>query len=206
MVWHLCQPVWDAFCEAAALAEVEGFPTETELLENRRVVAPVEWQLPEQEWVDPTSEQNAAENALKSYTDTYQRVLGGRGMSYRATFYQLKKERDLRLKLGLLTPEEQTAQMMAAQTGAAGPADEAIEAEQYSGAGGEFMGMKRRDWLNIRKAVRDVQKDFIEGLSTETFARTELAMLGVPEPFVESLISDARDGSVDNVETDEVTQ
>lgn len=206
MVWHLCQPIWDAFCEAAALAEVEGFPSETELLENRRVVAPVEWQLPEQEWVDPTSEQSAAQNALKSYTDTYQRVLGGRGMSYRATFYQLKKERDLRLKLGLLTPEEQTAQMMAQQTGGTGPADEAIEAEQYGRAGGEFMGMKRRDWLNIRKAVRDVQKDFIEGVSTETFARTELAMLGVPDTFIESLISDARDGSVDNVESDEVAQ
>lgn len=206
LVWHLCQPVWDAFCEAAAFAEVEGFPTETELLENRRVVAPVEWQLPEQEWVDPTSEQSAAESALKSYTDTYQRVLGGRGMSYRATFYQLKKERDLRLKLGLLTPEEQTAQMMAQQTGATGPADEAIEKEMYDGAGGEFMGMKRRDWLNIRKAVRDVQKDFITGVSSETFARTELAMLGVPEAFIESLIGDARDGQVDNVEADEVQQ
>jgi hypothetical protein len=98
--------------------------------------------------------------------------------------------------------------MMAAQTGAIGPVDEvnaSAEGESVESVGGEFMGMKRRDWLNIRKAVRDVQKDFIEGKSTETFARTELAMLGVPEQFANSLIDDARDGSVDNVEPGEVT-
>ena len=206
--WHMCQPVWDAFCDAAAFAEVDGFPTETELLEDRRGVTPVEWQLPEQEWVDPMSEQSASEAAINSFTDTAQRVCGARGMSYRAVYYQRMKEDRLRKKLGLLTESERTAQMMAAQTGAIGPVDEvnaSAEGELVESVGGEFMGMKRRDWLNIRKAVRDVQKDFIEGKSTETFARTELAMLGVPEQFANSLIDDARDGSVDNVEPGEVT-
>lgn len=116
MVWHFCQPVWDEFLNAAAREGLDGFPTSAELLEDRRVVAPVEWQLPEQEWVDPSSEQNAAESSLNSFTDTYQNVLGSRGLSYRSVFYQRAKEEKLRLTLGLLTPQEKTERMMAAQT------------------------------------------------------------------------------------------
>jgi lambda family phage portal protein len=112
----LCQPVWDEFCNAAALAGLDGFPSSMELLDGRRRVAPVDWQTPEWEWVDPTSEQNAASDAINKYMSTYQDELGSRGRSWRATYYQAAKERKLRLKLGLLTPEEKTAQMMAAQT------------------------------------------------------------------------------------------
>jgi lambda family phage portal protein len=124
IVWHLCQPVWDEFCNAAARQGLDEFPDSTELLDDRRSVAPVEWQLPEQEWVDPASEQSAADSSIKSYMSTYQDELGSRGRSWRATFYQAAKERKLRMKLGLLTNEEQTSQMMAAQTGASGPADD----------------------------------------------------------------------------------
>ena len=125
---HFCQPIWDEFCNAAANASLNNFPTSAELLDERRKVAPVEWQLPEWEWVDPMSEQQSAESSLKMFMSTYQDELGGRGRSWRATYYQAAKERRLRLKLGLLTETEQTSQMMAAQTGTAGPADESTEA------------------------------------------------------------------------------
>lgn len=123
IVWHLCQPVWDEFCTIAAINDVDGFPTSTELLEDRRGVAPVEWQLPEQDWVDPTSEQSAAEAAIKSNTTTVQNVCGGKGMSWRAVYYQRAKEEALRKKLGLLTEQEITAQMMARQTESNAPVD-----------------------------------------------------------------------------------
>jgi lambda family phage portal protein len=126
MVHHCCLPVWDEFCNAAARAGLDSFPTSTELLEDRRKVAPVEWQLPEQEWVDPMSEQQAAESSLSSYTDTYQNVLGSRGLSFRSVFYQRAKEERLRMKLRLLTPEEKTAEMMAAQTANNTPGEDGV--------------------------------------------------------------------------------
>lgn len=116
MIWHLCQPVWDGFCDAAAVAGLEGFPTSAELLADRRRVSSVEWQRPELEWVDVSAEQTSAESSLNTFTDTYQNVLGARGLSYRAVFYQRAKEDALRKKLGLMTEAEQTTLMMARQT------------------------------------------------------------------------------------------
>ena len=118
MVWHFCQPVWDEFMNAAARQGLDGFPTSTELLEDRRAVSPVEWQLPEQEWVDPAGEQSAANDSIKNYMSTYQDELGSRGRSWRATFYQAAKEQKLREQLKLLTEAEHTAAMMAKQTDA----------------------------------------------------------------------------------------
>lgn len=116
IVWHFCQDVWDAFCDQAAVAGIESFPTSSELLEDRSKYAPVEWQRPELEWVDVSAEQSSAESSLNSFTDTYQNVLGARGLSYRSVFYQRAKEDKLRKKLGLLTEAERTQEMMAAQT------------------------------------------------------------------------------------------
>lgn len=123
LIAHFCYPIWDAFCDAAAIGGIENFPTSTELLTDRRKVAPVEWQTPEWEWVDPQSEQAAATSSLDMFMSTYQDELGSRGRSWRATFYQAKKERDLRMRLGLLTEREITAQMMAKQTEASAPQD-----------------------------------------------------------------------------------
>jgi lambda family phage portal protein len=116
LIRHMLQPIWDAFCDSAAISGVEGFPTSAELLEDRRRYAPVEWQTPEWEWVDPQSEQQASESALKSFTDTYANVLGSRGLSYRQVFYQRAKEDRLRQKLGLQTNEEKQLAVSAAQS------------------------------------------------------------------------------------------
>lgn len=112
----LCQPTWDEFCNAAARIGADGFPSSSELLAERRRIVPVEWQTPEWEWVDPASEQTAASDAIAKYMSTYQDELGARGRSWRSTFYQAGREKRLRHKLGLLTPEELTAAMMAKQT------------------------------------------------------------------------------------------
>lgn len=199
MVQHCCQPIWDRFCDAAARIDAYGFPTSTELLEDRRRVAPAEWQLPEQDWVDPMSEQQAAESALNSFTDTAQNVLGARGLSYRAVYYQAAKERKLRLKLGLLTPEEQTTQMMAAQTGASGPADDAAAlAEEDQGGTGEWMGLSRLQWNRNRKALTDVLNGLADGSMSTALAEAQLAMIGMAQKNIDAIIADATDGIVDN--------
>ncbi len=196
IVQHLCLPVWDEFCNAAARVGLDDFPTSTELLEDRRAVAPVEWQLPEQEWVDPMSEQQAAELSLKSYTDTAQNVLGSRGLSYRAVYYQAAKERKLRLKLGLLTPEEQTTQMMAAQTGAAGPVDE-VAAARESGTG-EWMGLSRLQLKNNDKALNDILTGLADGSMSVAVGEAKLAMIGMSQKNIDAVIADVTDGVVDN--------
>lgn len=207
IVWHLCQPVWDAFCDAASLTGEEGFPTATELLAERRKVAPVEWQLPEQEWVDPASEQNAAESSLKSFTNTAQNVLGSRGLSYRGVYYQCAKERKLRMKLGLLTPEEQTAKMMAAQTGAVGPQDEAVALQEAEQGTGEWMGLSRLQWQRNRKALTDVLNGLADGTVSAALARAQLSMIGLSEKNIEAIIADTSDGVVDEpLPQDEVVE
>jgi hypothetical protein len=199
MVWHCCQPVWDEFCNAAAREGVEGFPTSAELLEDRRGVAPVEWQLPEQEWVDPSSEQSAASDSIAKYMSTYQDELGSRGRSWRATFYQAKKEKDLRMRLGLLTQEEQTAQMMAAQTGAIGPADESVAAqEQEQGGSGEWMGLSRIQWQRNRKALTDVLNGLADGSVSPALATAQLSMIGLSQKNIDAIVADTTDGTVDN--------
>jgi lambda family phage portal protein len=199
IVHHLCLPVWDEFCNAAARAGLDMFPTSTELLEDRRKVAPVEWQLPEQEWVDPMSEQQAAESSLKSFTNTAQNVLGSRGLSYRSVYYQAAKERKLRLKLGLLTPEEQTTQMMAAQTGAAGPADDAAAiAQEAEGGTGEWMGLSRLQWNRNCKALTDVLNGLADGSMSQALAEAQLAMIGLSQKNIDAIIADASDGVIDN--------
>ncbi len=197
MLWHLCQPIWDEFMNAAARSGLDGFPTSTELLEDRRGVSPVEWQLPEQEWVDPAGEQSAAKDSISTFMSTYQDELGSRGRSWRATFYQAKKEKDLRIRLGLLTAEEQTAQMMAAQTGASSPVDEVQAAEETAGTS-EWMGLTRAQWVRNRRALGDVLNGLADGTMSTALATAQLSMIGMSQKNIDAILSDVSDGSVDN--------
>lgn len=195
MVNHCVMPVWDEFCNAAARVNLPDFPTSTELLEDRRAVAPVECQLPEQEWVDPTSEQNAAESSLNSFTDTYQNVVGARGGNWKTRFYQRAKEERLRITLGLLTPEEKTSQMMAQQTGATTTVDE-VAAEEAGGTG-EWMGLSRQQWNRNRKALTDVLNGLSDGSMSVALAQAQLSMIGMAQKNIDAIIADASDGTVD---------
>jgi lambda family phage portal protein len=201
IVHHFCYPVWDRFCDAAARIDADGFPTSTELLENRRGVAPVEWQLPEQEWVDPASEQTAALSSIENFMSTYQDEIGSRGGSWRAKFYQRAKEDRLRIKLGLLTEAEKSAQMMAAQTGASTPADDIAAAEE--GGTGEWMGLSRLQWNRNRKALTDVLNGLADGSMSQALAEAQLAMIGMSQKNIGAIIADASDGTVDNPIPDE---
>lgn len=107
LLTHLCQPVWDRFTEAAALAGRPEFPTSAELLENRRKYAAVEWQTPEWEWVDPQNEQAASQHSIDALQSTYQAELGSRGRNWRQVFYQRSKEEKLKQQLGLSTLEQE---------------------------------------------------------------------------------------------------
>lgn len=191
----LCQPTWDEFCKAAARVEAEGFPTATELLESPRKAAPVEWNTPEQPWVDPQSEQAAAKDAIASYMSTYQDEIGARGGNWRSKFYQAAKEKRLRMRLGLLTNEEQTSQMMAAQTGATGPVDEAVA--QDEGPTGEWMGLSRLQWQRNRKALTDVLNGLADGSMSVALAKAQLSMIGLSDKNIEAIVADASDGTVD---------
>jgi lambda family phage portal protein len=126
LIRHLLQPIWDSFCDSAALSSLPSFPTSSELLSDRRASCPVEWQTPEWEWVDPQSEQAAAKDAIESFMSDYQTELGSRGRSWRAVFYQRAKEQALKKRLGLMTPQEQQLAVSAAQSSAA-PAPETQE-------------------------------------------------------------------------------
>ncbi len=204
LIRHLCQPVWDAFSDAAAISAIQGFATSTELLEDRRRFAPVEWQTPEWEWVDPQSEQTASEMALNSFTDTYQNVLGSRGRSFRSVFYQRAKEERMRKKLGLITPEERQQQISAAQTAAMAPAESPTAQssptqpqEQRQTGSGEMMGLSTLQFNRNRKAIAKTLEDLANKTISQTQARVFLSSIGMSAENVEALINDAIDGSVD---------
>ena len=191
LIRHLLQPTWDAFCDQAALSQLPSFPSAADLLDNRRVACPVEWQTPEWEWVDPQSEQSAAEMALNSYTDTYQNVLGSKGRSFRSVFYQRAKEDRMRKKLGLLTLAERQLEVSAAQSGAGQG-----QAQPVTGTG-EMMGLSTLQWNRNRKAIQKTLDELAAGTMSEAAAKVFLSSVGMSEANVQALIDDARDGSVE---------
>jgi capsid protein len=203
LIRHLCQPVYDAFNDAAALSGIRGFASSVDLLTDRRRFAPVEWQTPEWEWVDPQSEQTASEMALNSFTDTYQNVLGSRGRSFRSVFYQRAKEERMRKSLGLFTPEERQQQISAAQTQQAAQAStpevEATPApqEQRQSGTGEMMGLSTLQFNRNRKAIAKTLEDLANKTISQIQARVFLSSIGMSPDNVEALITDALDGSVD---------
>jgi lambda family phage portal protein len=191
LIRHFLQPVWDEFFTSAALSGVDGFPSSAELLDNRRGVAPVEWQTPEWEWVDPQSEQQASESALNSFTDTYANVLGARGLSYRSVFYQRAKENRLMEKLGLQTAEQKQLAISAAQTPGA--------TTQVQTGSGEMMGLSTLQFNRNRKAIAKTLDDLASGAISEAAARVFLSSIGMSETNVQALIDDSKDGSIDTL-------
>ena len=201
MIRHLLQPVWDEFCTAAAISEVDGFPSSADLLEDRRRFAPVEWQTPEWEWVDPQNEQSASEMAIKSFSDTYANVLGSRGLSYRSVFYQRFKENRLLAKLKLQTPEQAQLAISAAQTqGRAGSTESTKQATS-----GVYMGLSTQQWNRNRKAIQKTLDELIAGTMSEAAARVFLKSTGMPDEDIEILVADTRDGAVETQLPAEVT-
>lgn len=206
LVGHLCQPVWDAFCDQAATAGVKGFPSMSDILDDRRFATAVEWQTPAWEWVDPQSEQTASDAALTSFQSTYQDELGARGKSWRNVFYQRAKEEKLKRQLGLVTADQAAienkqaeAQQMSASAGESMNSADSATSQQPSS---EMSDMSRLQWGRNRKAIEDILADFIAGRASETKAKVFLQTLGLTEATAVMLLTDASDGRADtNLQT-----
>ncbi len=101
MTHQLCQPVWHRFVEAASLADINGFPSVSELLLDANNSAPVEHLATGWEWVDPTKEQAASEAAIASNQSTLRDELAKKGKDYRRVLLQRAKEKQMLDELGL---------------------------------------------------------------------------------------------------------
>jgi lambda family phage portal protein len=129
LIEHLCEPVWREFCTSAAMVGTFGFPDLSALLEDVDRYCPAEYQPPRWEWVDPTSEQQASENAINAFQSTYAAELGSKGDNWRYIFYQRAKENALLKKLGLQTPAQAQAEFAAKSAEAMGTQIEAQDAK-----------------------------------------------------------------------------
>lgn len=185
LVQHMCQPIWDQFCEAAALSGHEDFPSVAELLDDMRTLVPVEWQTQEWEWVDPQNEQAASQSSIDALQSTYQVELGNRGRNWKQVFYQRAKEEELKRKLGLATLDESKIEAQAAS------------GDQQSAATGEMMGLSTLQFRRNRKAIMETLQQLASGDITEKQARVFLSSIGMSEKSIEELVSDASDGTVD---------
>jgi lambda family phage portal protein len=193
LVNHLCQPVWDRFCEAAAMSGNESFPTMSEILEDRRASTAVEWQTTEWEWVDPQAEQTASERAINSLQSTMAAEIGSRGGNWRQVLYQRAKEEKLKKELGLVTAMD--AQSMA-MVGASAPTESTDG--QAPAATGEWMGLSRLQWNRNRKALDDILNGLADGSMSSAMATAQLAMIGLSQQNIDAIIADAADGTIDN--------
>ncbi len=184
LISHLCQPVWDRFCEAAAIAGVEGFPSLSELLSDRRGMSPVEWQVPEWEWVDPQNDQAASEAAIKANMSTLQRECAKNGINWRENLRQRAKEKAAE-KAYAVQPND----------------DKQVDAEVAATAGGtaEFQSAGLRNTQNARKEMLNVLNQFKVGGLSETQARVQLSGLGYSQQNIDALIADMADGILDEV-------
>lgn len=190
IVQHMCQPIWDAFCDQAATAGVDGFPAMTEILDDRRSSTAVEWQTPAWEWVDPQSEQAASDAALGSFQSTYQDELGQRGKHWKNVFYQRAKEEKLKRQLGLVTSDMAKIEATQAE-------GQQMAASAANMPTGEMSDMSRLQWGRNRKAIEDILNEFIAGTASETKARVFLQSLGLTDATASSLLQDAKDGQID---------
>lgn len=184
LISHLCQRVWDRFCEAAASVDtlVDGaarFPLLSDLLADRRTVSPVTWQVPEWEWVDPQNEQAASVSAIQNNMSTLQRECAKLGINWREVLRQRSKEKKAEQLYGVQPLESQQAQ-----------AD--IQATQQSG---EYMGLSTLQWNRNRKAIEKILAELATGESSEAKARVFLASLGMSDESIVALIKDATDGT-----------
>jgi lambda family phage portal protein len=196
-VQHMCQPIWDRFCDQAATAGVDGFPSMSEILADRRSATAVEWQTPAWEWVDPQSEQAASDSALNSFQSTYQDELGQRGKHWKNVFYQRAKEEKLKRQLGLVTADMANVDATQAEGQQMAAASAVSQPGQPAPPAGEMSDMSRLQWGRNRKAIEDILAEYIAGTASETKSKVFLQSLGLTEATAQMLLADASDGTVD---------
>lgn len=74
-------------------------------------------------------------------------------------------------------------------------------------AGAEMVGVKRRDWMNNRKAINDILQELKDGKITENRAKLDLDSLGIPPGKVAEYLADIKiDGVIDAPELKEAVE
>lgn len=182
MIAHLCQPVYDRFCEAAAsvgkLTDSGVFPLLSDLLDDRRALTPVTWQVPEWEWVDPQNEQNASVSAIQNNMSTLQRECAKLGINWREVLRQRAKERAAEEEYNVKPLETQQVEATIAQ---------------QTGGTGSLKGLGRLEFKNTDKALADILFGLQNGTKTETQAKVLLSGLGLNDAEITALLADAMD-------------
>lgn len=106
MTWGLNDPVWEAWVRMNVLLGTEGFPSAGAFAADYDAYSETEWASDAREWVDPTKEGTAEEDAIKSGRKTYKRYYAEQGLDYEEEFRQQATERELRKSLKLPQIEE----------------------------------------------------------------------------------------------------
>jgi len=190
---HLCQPVWDRFCQAAALIGNPWFPSMALIEEDCRRYCPVDIQPTSWEWVDPATEQSSTQAAITAFQSTYSDELGSLGRNWRHVFYQRAKEERLLKKLGLVSPNAAIAAGAKEETAIA--TNEEANAAVKQAATGEMASVSTLQFKRNRKAIETILGELAEGKTSENKARVYLASIGLTQTSIDALIADALDGS-----------
>ena len=131
---HVCVETWDRFCTAAAHEGRKEFPSMQQLLEDRRVAAPIEVLLPEWEWVDLIAEQQSNESAVAAHQKSGTDVLGSMGKNYKHVQRKIAQEKAYRNKLAEQFSVDMSTTAESKQTGELSKDKTADAAKQTAGA------------------------------------------------------------------------
>lgn len=106
LIAHFCQPVWEAFVEAAVLAGQVEIP---DYFQNRERYDAAEWVTPGWSWIDPEKEVKADLLALANGGKTLSQWCAERSCDWQEQLEQMAKEKayaeKIGLKLSVHTPE-----------------------------------------------------------------------------------------------------
>lgn len=202
----LCQRVWDRFCEAAAIAGIDAFPTMMELLTDRRKVAPVEFMAPRWEWVDLNAEQQSSESAINALQTTYADEIGKTGGNWRRVFKQRAREEAMKRELNLVTPGDAQSAITAGTVSQQAENMAQQQAEATAEPTSELANSSTLQFKRNRKAIEAILNELANGETTEAKARVYLGSIGMRQESIDALIADALDGSVDELPPEPVEQ
>jgi lambda family phage portal protein len=200
---HLCQPIWDRFCEAAALVGNPWFPTMEQIGEDCRRYAPVDIQPTSWEWVDPATEQSSTEAAITAFQSTYSEELGSLGRNWRHVFYQRAKEERLLKKLGLVSPNAAIAATANQEQALANKDEAQANNDSVSVESTESAGSVQSEALNGAQvgSLVSVIEQVASGMMPKQSAKSIIAAafpLFTPQQ-IESIIEPIMPGSIASV-------
>jgi hypothetical protein len=181
------------------------------------------WNLPTWSYIEPVADAEGDATQLRNALTSPRRLHSARGGDWEETadeiiddnLYAISKAAEKASEFNATNPTSPPLNwrdliplvMPAGQTIALqDPEAIAVQAEAAAGnaetekAGAEMLGVKRSDWKNQRKAINDILQEMVKGTISEQRARLDLDGMNVPPAKIDAYITDAKDGSVDNLE------